>query len=155
MKRFHALLAGSAIETERHRRALASLPNHFSIVESGRADIYLHSQSDGIREYPKNSVLVLDEPASLFDPKFAHLRVLPAFQYLPLIGEIPTIKAGGTFSLTNIEITCLNALTSESSIASRLFEILAIVRRFRCVFPCKSGRQIGPVRDGNGDDAVR
>ena len=128
MNRFRVLLAGSAIETERHRRALASLPNHFEIVESERADIYLHSQSDGIGEYPNNSALVLDEPTRMFEPIFEHVRVLPAFQYLPLIQEIPTIKAGSTFSLTNIEITCLNAHTSESSIASCLFEILAIIR---------------------------
>ena len=78
--------------------------------------------------YPKHSVLVLDEPVRMFDRTFKNASVLPAFQYLPLVQEMPAIKSGGTFSVTNIEICCLVPNMSETSIVSCQFEIFAIIR---------------------------
>ena len=128
MKRYTVSLVGTIKDAERHRRALTSLPNHFVIVEGETADAYLCSQSDTLKNYFPHSVFVCDEPIHAFAQETERLNVIPAFHYLPFIQELPIAKADVKAAFANLEMTCLIPNPTETSIASHLFEVLAIIR---------------------------
>lgn len=124
MKCYNVNIDSASFDVERHRRALASLPNHFIFSSNQAADIALWSSANFSNETFTPKVVVVDQPIHMSNFASQNYTVLPAFHFLPIIHHMPR----STNLITVLEINCLLSENDNISQASCLFEMLTIAR---------------------------
>jgi hypothetical protein len=124
---FVVKIAGGGPEAGRHRSALASLPRHFRLVETGDADAVL--ATDELREGIENArVVVHPHPGDISRGPASAPVIVPALRFAPRLFAEPLVKRAGSSSYALIDSVICAEIGTRSAVRSALLEQMAALR---------------------------
>ena len=124
-RRFTVAIGDGGSGVALHRSVLASLPGHFSIVDSGPADAVLLS-GEGTGNQAR--VSVLDGRALLARQLLRGGAAFPAFPFLPRLAASALADRAREVAWTLVDIMTTVERSNEAGYVAALVEQLAIVR---------------------------
>jgi len=128
MTRQYSCVVGVGTEAANsHRRALASIPNHFRIVETGPADVVLWGHRADADLASARAVVLDDLLAAPAAASSARL-VIPALRFLPLLSANGLFELAAGRKFTSLELNSTVPVETTNGLALSLLEQLAILR---------------------------